>query len=77
MERVQTRPASGVLRSRPGRRSLGLVERGGGVRGFVGLFTLTPGSSPGQVLAPSHRGRGDGSPARGQPARPSAPSPSP
>ena len=29
MERVQTRPAPGVLCSRPGRRSLGLVERGG------------------------------------------------
>ena len=32
MERGQTRPASGVLRSRPGRRSLGLVERVGGRR---------------------------------------------
>ena len=53
MERGQTRPASGVLRSRAGRRSLGLVERVGGVRGFVGLFTLT--------LTLSHRGRGDGS----------------
>ena len=33
MERGQTRPAPGVLRSRPGRRSLGLVERGGGRQG--------------------------------------------
>ena len=59
MERRQTGPAPGVLRSRPGRRSLGLVERVGGVRGFVGLFTLTPGSSPGQALTLSHQGRGD------------------
>ena len=46
----------------PGVGLLGWSKRGGGVRGFVGLFTLT--------LALSHRGRGDGSPARGQP-RPS------
>ena len=49
MERGQIRPAPGVLRSRRFRWS----KRGGGVRGFVGLFTLT--------LALSHRGRGDGS----------------
>ena len=61
MEWGQTRPAPGVLRSRPGRRSLGLVERGGGVRGFVGLFTLT--------LTLSHRGRGDVALGRFPPAR--------
>ncbi len=48
MEWGQARPAPGVLRLRPGRRSLGLVERGGGVRGNDGLFTLT--------LTLSHRG---------------------
>ena len=38
-----------------------LVERGGGVRGFVGLFTLT--------LTLSHRGRGDVALGRFPPAR--------
>ena len=61
MERGQACPAPGVLRSRPGRRSLGLVERGGGVRGNVGLFTLT--------LTLSHRGRGDVALGRFPPAR--------
>ena len=46
MERGQTRPAPGVLRSRPGRRSLGLVERGGGVRGNDGLFHPHPSPLP-------------------------------
>ena len=34
----------------------------GRVRGDDGLFTLTPGSSPGQALTLSHRGRGDVAP---------------
>ena len=46
MEWGQARPAPGVLRSRPGRRSLGLVERVGGVRGFVGLFHPHPSPLP-------------------------------
>ena len=42
---------------------LGSRVRGNdGAGGHDGLFTFTPGSSPGQALALSHRGRGDAHP---------------
>ena len=56
------RPAPPILGSRLRGNDGRVCGNDVGVRGNDGLFTLTPGSSPGQALTLSHRGRGDVAP---------------